>query len=173
MSVHSAFIFYCTYLFYFYRWRKSGRPSRCTGRLNPVWALRSWRSAWVWDTLCYQFSSLSGHVSKNMTAMFVVQVGSVEEFQGQERKVIIVSTVRSDKKHIILDETFNIGFLKNEKVVSDTWQYTTQKSTKQSCFTSCFLFSRDSMWQWREQNPCSLWWETPSFYGQTQPGAGI
>uniref|UniRef100_A0A8C1NAK0 RNA helicase n=1 Tax=Cyprinus carpio TaxID=7962 RepID=A0A8C1NAK0_CYPCA len=44
-----------------------------------------------------------------------MKVGSVEEFQGQERKVIIVSTVRSDKKHIILDETFSIGFLKNEK----------------------------------------------------------
>lgn len=44
-----------------------------------------------------------------------LKVGSVEEFQGQERKVIILSTVRSDKKHIILDETFNIGFLKNEK----------------------------------------------------------
>uniref|UniRef100_A0A8C1D6B3 RNA helicase n=1 Tax=Cyprinus carpio carpio TaxID=630221 RepID=A0A8C1D6B3_CYPCA len=42
-------------------------------------------------------------------------VGSVEEFQGQERKVILVSAVRSSKEHIILDETFNIGFLRNEK----------------------------------------------------------
>lgn len=48
--------------------------------------------------------------------MRVVQVGSVEEFQGQERKVIIVSAVRSSGKFIGLDETFNIGFLKNEKV---------------------------------------------------------
>ncbi|KAK2898645.1 hypothetical protein Q8A67_010063 [Cirrhinus molitorella] len=44
-----------------------------------------------------------------------LKVGSVEEFQGQERKVIIVSTVRSDKKHIHFDENFSIGFLKNEK----------------------------------------------------------
>ncbi|XP_050973679.1 putative helicase mov-10-B.1 [Labeo rohita] len=44
-----------------------------------------------------------------------LKVGSVEEFQGQERKVIIVSTVRSDKQYTVLDETFNIGFLKNEK----------------------------------------------------------
>ncbi|CAM4716224.1 unnamed protein product [Leuciscus chuanchicus] len=44
-----------------------------------------------------------------------LKVGSVEEFQGQERKVIMVSTVRSSKEHFTLDETFNIGFLKNEK----------------------------------------------------------
>ncbi|XP_051949737.1 putative helicase mov-10-B.1 [Xyrauchen texanus] len=44
-----------------------------------------------------------------------LKVGSVEEFQGQERKVIIVSAVRSSKEYINLDETFNIGFLKNEK----------------------------------------------------------
>uniref|UniRef100_A0A9J7XRF5 RNA helicase n=2 Tax=Cyprinus carpio TaxID=7962 RepID=A0A9J7XRF5_CYPCA len=52
---------------------------------------------------------------KSFLGIEEMKVGSVEEFQGQERKVIIVSTVRSDKKHIILDETFNIGFLKNEK----------------------------------------------------------
>uniref|UniRef100_A0A8C1NAE2 RNA helicase n=1 Tax=Cyprinus carpio TaxID=7962 RepID=A0A8C1NAE2_CYPCA len=44
-----------------------------------------------------------------------LKVGSVEEFQGQERKVILVSAVRSSKEHIIFDEPFNIGFLKNEK----------------------------------------------------------
>ncbi|XP_051965391.1 putative helicase mov-10-B.1 isoform X2 [Xyrauchen texanus] len=44
-----------------------------------------------------------------------LKVGSVEEFQGQERKVIIVSAVRSSNEYISLDETFNIGFLKNEK----------------------------------------------------------
>uniref|UniRef100_A0A673H764 RNA helicase n=1 Tax=Sinocyclocheilus rhinocerous TaxID=307959 RepID=A0A673H764_9TELE len=52
---------------------------------------------------------------KSCSGIEELKVGSVEEFQGQERKVIIVSTVRSDKKHIILDETFSIGFLKNEK----------------------------------------------------------
>ncbi|XP_077079164.1 putative helicase mov-10-B.2 isoform X4 [Siphateles boraxobius] len=44
-----------------------------------------------------------------------LKVGSVEEFQGQERKVIMVSAVRSSKEHITLDEQFSIGFLKNEK----------------------------------------------------------
>ncbi|XP_051562486.1 putative helicase mov-10-B.1 isoform X2 [Myxocyprinus asiaticus] len=44
-----------------------------------------------------------------------IKVGSVEEFQGQERKVIIVSTVRSSINYVKMDKDFNIGFLSNEK----------------------------------------------------------
>lgn len=40
----------------------------------------------------------------------------MEEFQGQERKVIIVSTVRSSVNYVKMDQDFNIGFLSNEKV---------------------------------------------------------
>ncbi|RXN09183.1 helicase mov-10 [Labeo rohita] len=48
-------------------------------------------------------------------ARLKMDVGSVEEFQGQERKVIIVSTVRSSVNYVKMDQDFNIGFLSNEK----------------------------------------------------------
>ncbi|XP_071140956.1 putative helicase MOV-10 [Mytilus edulis] len=44
-----------------------------------------------------------------------IQIGSVEEFQGQEKKIIIVSTVRSNPEYLSLDMDFKLGFLKNPK----------------------------------------------------------
>lgn len=40
----------------------------------------------------------------------------MEEFQGQERRVILISTVRSCSEYLQLDQTFKLGFLKNPKV---------------------------------------------------------
>ncbi|PNT78149.1 hypothetical protein BRADI_1g74450v3 [Brachypodium distachyon] len=42
-----------------------------------------------------------------------LRVGSVEQFQGQEREIIIISTVRSTVKHNEFDKCFNLGFLSN------------------------------------------------------------
>lgn len=44
-----------------------------------------------------------------------IQVGSVEEFQGQEKKVILISTVRSSPRYNDSDQQFNLGFVRNKK----------------------------------------------------------
>ncbi|XP_012556830.2 uncharacterized protein LOC100201712 isoform X1 [Hydra vulgaris] len=44
-----------------------------------------------------------------------IKVGSVEEFQGQERECIIISTVRSKEDLVDFDIRHNIGFLSNPK----------------------------------------------------------
>eukprot|EP01117_Protostelium_nocturnum_P016450 TRINITY_DN6506_c0_g6_i1.p1 TRINITY_DN6506_c0_g6~~TRINITY_DN6506_c0_g6_i1.p1 ORF type:complete len:617 (+),score=142.37 TRINITY_DN6506_c0_g6_i1:3-1853(+) len=42
-----------------------------------------------------------------------IKVGSVEEFQGQEFKIVILSTVRSSPQFLPSDKLYNLGFLTN------------------------------------------------------------
>ncbi|KAI3837635.1 hypothetical protein MKX03_029760 [Papaver bracteatum] len=44
-----------------------------------------------------------------------IKVGSVEQFQGQEKEVIIISTVRSTVKHNEFDKVHYLGFLSNPR----------------------------------------------------------
>ncbi|PKU67749.1 probable RNA helicase SDE3 [Dendrobium catenatum] len=44
-----------------------------------------------------------------------IKVGSVEQFQGQERKIIIISTVRSTIRHNEFDRVYSLGFLSNPR----------------------------------------------------------
>lgn len=47
----------------------------------------------------------------NRLGLEEVKVGSVEEFQGQERKIILMTTVRSNELLVKWDIRFNLGFL--------------------------------------------------------------
>lgn len=44
-----------------------------------------------------------------------IKVGTVEEFQGQERQIILVTTVRTNDRLVANDQQFNLGFLKCPK----------------------------------------------------------
>ncbi|KAL9887264.1 putative RNA helicase armi [Glossina fuscipes fuscipes] len=45
-------------------------------------------------------------------------IGTVEEFQGEERDIILISTVRSSKEHIPSDLRHGLGFIQNRKLTN-------------------------------------------------------
>jgi helicase MOV-10 len=44
-----------------------------------------------------------------------IEVGSTEQFQGREKRIILISTVRSQVELLKEDFKFNLGFLDNPK----------------------------------------------------------
>ncbi|XP_060083408.1 RNA helicase Mov10l1-like [Ylistrum balloti] len=76
--------------------------------------------------------------------MDMVKVGSVEEFQGQERRVIIISTVRSNERLIGFDIKHALGFLSNPK------RFNVAISRAQCLLIiigNPFVLSQDKYWQ--------------------------
>lgn len=45
-----------------------------------------------------------------------VEVGTVGSFQGREKRVMLVSTVRSQCDHLEFDNTYSLGFLTQPEV---------------------------------------------------------
>ncbi|KAG8984017.1 hypothetical protein FRB90_005620, partial [Tulasnella sp. 427] len=71
------------------------------------------------DTMIGVISPYNAQCQKIRTAIKVhhpsVKVGSVEEFQGQERRVIIISTVRSSVEYVEFDLRHTLGFVSNPR----------------------------------------------------------
>lgn len=87
------------------------------------------------------------------------KVGTVEEFQGQEFKIIILSTVRSNKNMLACDRLYNLGFVTQPKrlnvaltraqiltivvgnpnlLIHDScWRYIIQFAIKNGCYCGC------------------------------------
>ncbi len=65
-----------------------------------------------------QVQKIRDLLRSNLKKYGQISVGSVEEFQGAERRVIIISTVRSNVDFLSIDADFKLGFLRSPKVVS-------------------------------------------------------
>lgn len=45
-----------------------------------------------------------------------IEVGTTEVFQGREKRIIIISTVRAQPSLLKYDKCYKLGFVKNAKV---------------------------------------------------------
>ncbi|XP_037303193.1 probable RNA helicase armi [Manduca sexta] len=72
------------------------------------------------------------------------KIGTVEEFQGQERPIILISTVRSTEAHLFEDQRNTLGFVKNPKRLNVA---ITRAQVAAIVFCDPTLLSRDPLWQ--------------------------
>ncbi|XP_027716180.1 helicase MOV-10 [Vombatus ursinus] len=89
-------------------------PKKGQGRLSPqqVGVISPYRKQ---VEKIYQCITKLDKELKGLDNIKDLKVGSVEEFQGQERSVLLVSTVRSSQSFVQMDFDFNLGFLQNPK----------------------------------------------------------
>ncbi|KAM3967887.1 LOW QUALITY PROTEIN: putative RNA helicase armi [Aphomia sociella] len=85
------------------------------------------------------------HLRLLFEAMGMLQpkIGTVEEFQGQERPLIIISTVRSSVSHVLEDIKHTLGFIKNPKRVNVAL---TRAQVAVILFCDPHLLSKDRLW---------------------------
>jgi helicase MOV-10 len=95
-----------------------------------------------------------------------VKVGSVEEFQGQERRIIIISTVRSNSAFLATDRDYNLGFLDNPKRFNVA---ITRAKALLIVIGNPKLLSRDKYWNMLLQFVCSRGGYTGIEYSDRSP----
>ena len=98
-----------------------------------------------------------------------MKVGSVEEFQGQERQVIILSTVRSDESKVESDVFHNLGFLSNPRRFNVS---ITRSQALLIIVGNPFVLMKDQYWnsfmEYAIMNGCYVGCEPPQKFVQNQ-----
>ncbi|XP_049875314.1 probable RNA helicase armi [Pectinophora gossypiella] len=75
--------------------------------------------------------------------LFRPKIGTVEEFQGQERPIILISTVRSTESLLNVDERHKLGFVKNPKRLNVAL---TRAQVAVILFCNPHLLCTDALW---------------------------
>lgn len=89
--------------------------------------------------------------------LILPKIGSVEEFQGQERKIILLSTVRTLRHQLKYDERYSLGFIRSPQRMNVA---ISRARALLVVFGSPKLLYRDDNWQFLIdhciQNKCTV-----------------